>query len=73
MTSEESETMGRPHRPNPYEGQRDRTQWVDPAKRPWRATHVKQETAKERRERKRREAEERQAESERRRQAEAAE
>ncbi len=53
--------MARPHRPNPYEGARVRESGDDVMKRPWRATHVKQETAKERKERKRHEAEDRNA------------
>lgn len=49
--------MPRPHRPNPYQGVRDRHPGGDPAKRPWRVSHVPQETRAEAKARKRAEAE----------------
>jgi len=50
--------MPRPHRPNPYEGSRERKQ---NSPRPWLSTSVKQESLAERKDRLRREATERQA------------
>lgn len=52
--------MPRPYRPNPYQGQRSRLAGEDDEtrkKRPWRATHPKQETRSEAKARKRSEAE----------------
>lgn len=58
--------MARPSRPNPYKGPRTRTSGdteQERARRPWRVTHVRQETRVERKVRLRVEAEVRQARS----------
>lgn len=49
----------RPHRPNPYDGPRDRA-GANKTHRPWLTTHVKQETMRERKVRLNAEAVERQ-------------
>ena len=51
--------MARPHRPNPYTGGRPRDQGQseeEKARRPWRLSHARQETARETKARKRLEA-----------------